>query len=80
MLNTCQNFKKYNHRETLVDYFWGATNVTTVAEFDMWMNDLKTKNLKAYEWLNVKDPKTWTKSHYRSFSFLSISSIALHVP
>ncbi|KAK8713662.1 hypothetical protein V6N13_148873 [Hibiscus sabdariffa] len=58
-----ENFKGKN----LKDLLWKATRATYLKEFEDAMAELKAVSIQAFEWLNGKDPRQWSKSHFSPF-------------
>ncbi|XP_062112397.1 uncharacterized protein LOC133823577 isoform X1 [Humulus lupulus] len=59
------NFKKEHPGLILKQMLWGCARATTPVEFTQRMNALKEVDENAYKWLLKKDPKEWSKSHFR---------------
>ncbi|KAL4290503.1 hypothetical protein GQ457_14G019100 [Hibiscus cannabinus] len=58
-----ENFKGKN----LKDLLWKAARATYLKEFEDAMVELKAVSIKAFEWLNGKDLRKWSKSHFSPF-------------
>uniref|UniRef100_A0A803QCI4 Uncharacterized protein n=1 Tax=Cannabis sativa TaxID=3483 RepID=A0A803QCI4_CANSA len=59
------NFKKEHSGLLLKQMLWACARATTPEDFTQRMNELKEVDEKAYQWLLKKDPKEWSKSHFR---------------
>ena len=60
------NFKKEHSGLLLKQMLWSCERATTKPDFDHKMNAIKEEDVKVYEWLLKKDPKEWSKSHFRT--------------
>nr|GLL30108.1 uncharacterized protein LOC109172155 [Ipomoea trifida] len=52
---------------TLKMHFWAVCKATTEAEFHGRMEELKSCNLKAFEWLSKRDPKHYCRAYFSTF-------------
>ena len=59
------NFKINHGGLLLKQMLWSCARATTRPQFTRRMNELKEEDDKAHAWLLKKDPKEWTKSHFR---------------
>ncbi|XP_062117237.1 uncharacterized protein LOC133831059 [Humulus lupulus] len=59
------HFKKEFKGLVLKQVVWRAARATTIHRFEAEMEKLKGLNVDAYKWLDAKDPKTWTRSHFQ---------------
>ncbi|KAK4387379.1 hypothetical protein Sango_2344500 [Sesamum angolense] len=48
----------------LKDILWRAARATKMADFERAMNDMRTRNTAAYEWLMQRPATHWSKSHF----------------
>lgn len=44
---------------------WACAKAMTEPEFKKRMAELKDEDEKAYDWLVRRDPKEWSKSHFK---------------
>lgn len=59
------NFKK---KYTGVEYrklFWSAAKSTTLQRFESIMKEVKLMDIKAYDYLMEKEPKTWCRAYFK---------------
>nr|GLL44800.1 uncharacterized protein LOC109172155 [Ipomoea trifida] len=47
--------------------FWAICKANTEAEYHARMDDLKTLNVKAFEWLSARDPKHYCRAFFSTF-------------
>ncbi|XP_060963924.1 uncharacterized protein LOC133033253 isoform X2 [Cannabis sativa] len=59
------NFKKEHSGLLLKQMLWACARATTPVDFTRKMNELREMNEPAYQWLLKKDPKEWSRSHFR---------------
>ena len=59
------NFKQQHSGLLLKQMLWSCARATTPAEFTQRMMELKNEDEKAYDWLVKKNPREWSKSHFR---------------
>ena len=59
------NFKKDHSGLLLKQMLWKCARATTRTEFSNCMKELKAEDEKAHTWLLGRDPKQWSKSHFR---------------
>lgn len=46
------------------ELLWKAATATTVPEFKLAMEELKSLKQEAYDWLNLIPPQHWSRSHF----------------
>ncbi|XP_031124333.1 uncharacterized protein LOC116027047 [Ipomoea triloba] len=54
--------------KTMKDALWAAAKATTVNTFTEAMNDIKSLDQQAYDWLREKHPSEWSKSYFSTTS------------
>nr|KAJ0211080.1 hypothetical protein LSAT_V11C400212470 [Lactuca sativa] len=59
------NFHKKFKGEQYFKPFWRVVNATTVPKFEAAMNEIKSLESRAYEYLTDKDPRCWSKDFFR---------------
>ena len=59
------NFKKDHGGLLMKQMLWDCEQATTVPQFKKRMQLLKAENVNPHDWLMKKDPKEWSKSHFR---------------
>lgn len=57
-----QNFNKHWKDRQLKQLLWQSARATTSGDFDIHYNRIKALNQAAWEWLEGKDKKTWSKA------------------
>ncbi|KAK8664156.1 hypothetical protein V6N13_083956 [Hibiscus sabdariffa] len=62
------NFKSKpeNQGKALKDCLWKAARATYLKEWTDAMNEMKAMSEPSFNWLQPKDPKQWSKSHFSS--------------
>ncbi|PNX76999.1 hypothetical protein L195_g032959, partial [Trifolium pratense] len=70
------NFKKrFKGGEVIRDLIMGAAKATYQQEWEKKMNELKSLDKKAWEWLSAHDPKLWCK---HAFSFYAKCDVVMN--
>nr|XP_043638349.1 uncharacterized protein LOC122609365 [Erigeron canadensis] len=60
------NMKSYWRGQMYKDYLWKLATTTTVEQFNRVMEDFKTVDKDAYEYLKKIPPMHWSRSHFSS--------------
>ncbi|XP_062104408.1 uncharacterized protein LOC133815608 [Humulus lupulus] len=58
------NFKKDHPGLLLKQQLWAAAKATTIPEFQKRMRELRETSENAYNWLALKTPSEWSRSHF----------------
>ncbi|XP_062089370.1 uncharacterized protein LOC133795917 [Humulus lupulus] len=58
------NFKKDHPGLLLKQQLWAAAKATTIPEFQKRMRELRETSENAYNWLSLKTPSEWSRSHF----------------
>ena len=53
------------------DFLWKAAVASIVTEFNKVMDDLKSVNTAAYEWLKQIPPRHWARSHFTGMTIIN---------
>ncbi|KAI8571636.1 hypothetical protein RHMOL_Rhmol01G0135200 [Rhododendron molle] len=61
------NFKGEFKGLVLKEILWKAARATTMASFTKAMQEMKSVDPKAYEWLNARPAINWSRSHFDTF-------------
>ncbi|KAL0299181.1 UNVERIFIED_CONTAM: hypothetical protein Sradi_6577900 [Sesamum radiatum] len=64
VMHLYKNFKNTHKGMALKDILWRAARATKMADFEGAMNDMRTRNTAAYEWLMQRPATHWSKSHF----------------
>nr|KAJ0208880.1 hypothetical protein LSAT_V11C400179400 [Lactuca sativa] len=59
------NFHKKFKGEQYFKPFWRVVNATTVPKFEAAMNEIKSLESRAYDYLIDRDPRCWSKAFFR---------------
>ncbi|KAL3838818.1 hypothetical protein ACJIZ3_023409 [Penstemon smallii] len=62
------NFKKKHKGLQLKELVWKAASSTRMTDFTRVMDQLKSVDQKAYDWLRERPPMQWSKSHFSCWS------------
>ncbi|CAO2205816.1 unnamed protein product [Urochloa humidicola] len=62
------NFQQHFKCENLKNQLWSCARSTTVTKWNENMDKMKTLNLKAYQWLEKMDPRTWVRAFFSTYS------------
>ena len=60
-----ENFRKQYASEEFRGLFWGASKASYPQKFQRIMDKIKAANPKAHEYLEKKDPKSWSRAYFR---------------
>lgn len=58
------NFHKRFKGEQYIKPFWKAVRATTIPKFEAAMNEIKSIESRAYDYLIERDPKCWSKAFF----------------
>ncbi|KAL6562868.1 hypothetical protein OROHE_005455 [Orobanche hederae] len=65
------NFKLVHKGLALKSLLWKAARATRAVDFNLAMGELRSRNIQAFEWLQKRDPKHWSRSHFEYYPWLS---------
>ena len=58
------NMKQLFKGENIKELVWRCARASTVAEFNRGMEELKSMDSKAYDWLRKIPASSWSRSHF----------------